>query len=44
MIMFSPAQRYFLYRDAADMRKFFDMLSGRVTASLKRDPLSGYLI
>ena len=41
MISFSPAQRYFLYRDAADMRKSFDGLCGLVTAGLKRDPLSG---
>ena len=41
MITFSPAQRYFLYRDAADMRKSFDGLCGLVTAGLKRDPLSG---
>ncbi len=41
MITFSPAQRYFLYREPADMRKSFDGLCGLVTASLKRDPLSG---
>ncbi len=41
MITFSPAQRYFLYRKAADMRKSFDGLCGLVTAGLKRDPLSG---
>ncbi len=41
MITFSPAQRYFLYRDPADMRKSFDGLCGLVTAGLKRDPLSG---
>ncbi len=41
MITFSPAQRYFLYREPADMRKSFDGLCGLVTAGLKRDPLSG---
>ena len=41
MITFSPAQRYFFYREAADMRKGFDGLSGLVRAGLKRDPLSG---
>lgn len=41
MITFSPAQRYFLYREPADMRKSFDSLCGLVTAGLKRDPLSG---
>lgn len=41
MITFSSAQRYFFYREAADMRKGFDGLSGLVTAAMKRDPLSG---
>ena len=41
MISFSSAQRYFLYRGPADMRKSFDGLCGLVTAGLKRDPLSG---
>ncbi len=41
MITFGPAQRYFLYREPADMRKSFDGLCGLVTGGLKRDPLSG---
>lgn len=41
MISFSPGQRYFLYREPADMRKSFDGLCGLVTSGLKRDPLSG---
>ncbi len=41
MITFSPAQRYFLYREPADMRKSFDGLCGLVTSGLKRNPLSG---
>ena len=41
MITFSPAQRYFLYREPTDMRKSFDGLCGLVTSGLCRDPLSG---
>jgi len=41
MITFTSAQRYFLYREAADMRKSFNGLCGLVTAGLNRDPLSG---
>ena len=41
MISFGPAQRYFLYREATDMRKSFDGLCGLVTGGLGRDPLSG---
>jgi len=41
MISFSPAQRYFLYREATDMRKSFDGLCGLVIGGLGRDPLSG---
>lgn len=41
MIAFGPAQRYFLYREPADMRKGFDGLSGLVKSRLGRDPLSG---
>ncbi len=41
MIAFSSAQRYFFYREAADMRKGFDGLSGLVASELNRDPLSG---
>jgi transposase len=41
MISFSASQRYFFYREAADMRKGADGLSGLVIAGMKRDPLSG---
>ncbi len=41
MTPFGPAQRYFLYRGAADMRKSFDGLSGLVRSELGRDPTSG---
>jgi len=41
MTPFSPAQRYFLYREPADMRKSFDGLSGLVRSELGRDPTSG---
>jgi transposase len=41
MIGFTPAQRYYLSRDAADMRKSYDGLSGLVRQGLGRDPLSG---
>lgn len=37
MISFTPQQRYFLYRQATDMRKSYDGLSGIVTNELKRD-------
>jgi len=38
---FTSAQRYFFYREPADMRKGFDGLSGLVRSELRRDPLSG---
>lgn len=41
MIPFGPAQRYYLYREATDMRKSFDGLCGLVRSALGRDPLSG---
>lgn len=41
MITFSPAQRYYLYREPTDMRKSFDGLCGLVRSGLRRDPLSG---
>ncbi len=41
MLTLSPANRYFLYREKADMRKGVDGLSGLVRSGLKRDPLSG---
>ena len=41
MIGFTSAQRYYLSRQAADMRKSYDGLSGIVRQGLGRDPLSG---
>jgi hypothetical protein len=41
MLGFTAAQRYYLYRPAADMRKGYDGLSGLVRQGLGRDPLSG---
>jgi transposase len=41
MTPFSPSQRYYLYRGAADMRKSFDGLCGLVRRELDRDPASG---
>ena len=41
MIAFSSAQRYYYYREATDMRKSFDGLSGLIRTGLNRDPLSG---
>lgn len=41
MITFGPSQRYWLYREPADMRKSFDGLCGLVRSGMKRDPLSG---
>jgi transposase len=41
MVSFGPSQRYFLYREPADMRKSFDGLCGLVRSGLGRDPLSG---
>jgi hypothetical protein len=41
MIGFTPSQRYYLSRQAADMRKSYDGLSGLVRQGLGRDPLSG---
>lgn len=41
MTPFSPAQRYFLYREPADMRKSFDGLCGLVRSELRRDPTAG---
>ena len=38
---FTSAQRYYLSRSAADMRKSYDGLSGLVRQGLGRDPLSG---
>ncbi len=41
MLGFTSAQRYYLSRRAADMRKSYDGLSGLVRQGLGRDPLSG---
>ena len=41
MLSLGPGQRYFLYREAADMRKGFDGLYGLVTSAMGGDPLSG---
>lgn len=41
MIGFTSSQRYYLSRQAADMRKSYDGLSGMVRQGLGRDPLSG---
>ena len=38
---FTSAQRYYLSREPADMRKSYDGLSGLVRQGLGRDPLSG---
>ena len=41
MIGFTSSQRYYLSRQAADMRKSYDGLGGVVRQGLGRDPLSG---
>lgn len=41
MLSLSPSNRYFLYRNQADMRKGFDGLGGLVREGLSKDPLSG---
>ena len=41
MLSLGPSQRYFLYRQATDMRKGFDGLSGLVLSQMNGDPLSG---
>lgn len=41
MLSLGRSQRYYLYREAADMRKGADGLSGLVRLSMERDPLSG---
>ncbi len=41
MMGFTSAQRYYLSREPADMRKSYDGLSGLVRQGLGRDPLSG---
>ena len=41
MLGFTAGQRYYLSRQAADMRKSYDGLSGLVRQGMGRDPLSG---
>ena len=41
MLALSDAQRYFLYRHAADMRKSFYTLASMVRQEMQHDPLSG---
>ena len=41
MLSLSSSQRYYLSRQAADMRKSYDGLSGLVRQGMGRDPLSG---
>jgi len=41
MISLSASIRYYLYREAADMRKGPDSLCGLVREYMKKDPLSG---
>lgn len=41
MIGFTSSQRYYLSRQAADMRQSYDGLGGAVRQGLGRDPLSG---
>jgi transposase len=41
MLALSDAQRYFLYRHAADMRKSFYTLASMVQQEMQGDPLSG---
>lgn len=43
MLNLPPTVKIFLARDAADMRKSFDGLSGLVRDALGADPLSGHL-
>ena len=41
MLSLSPACRYYLYSQAADMRKGFDSLCALVRDELGKDPLNG---
>ena len=41
MFVLNSHQRYFLYREATDMRKSFNGLSGLVRDAMGSDPLSG---
>jgi transposase len=41
MLSLSSSHRYYLYREATDMRKSFDGLSGLIVGELDADTLSG---
>jgi len=41
MFPITVSQKYFLYREATDMRKSFNGLSGLIKNELKADPLDG---
>ena len=41
MLGFSHQQRFYIYRNAVDMRNGYDGLSGLVRNELKEDPLKG---
>lgn len=41
MFALSSDHAYFLYRQATDMRKSFDGLTGIIQTEMKKDPLSG---
>lgn len=41
MLHLSSNQRYYLYQEAADMRKGFDSLSGIVSSQMQHNALSG---
>lgn len=41
MFTLSSGNTYFLYRQATDMRKSFDGLTGIVQSEMKKNPLSG---
>jgi hypothetical protein len=43
MLGFGAHQRYYIYKEAVDMRKGYDGLSGLVRNELGADPLSGDL-
>jgi hypothetical protein len=43
MFALTASQRFFLYRQAVDMRKSFDALSGIVSGQMGKDVLSGYV-